>query len=158
MYGDGSKLGLDNVICLYKFPRKIKLSEGKEIALCYGKNGFYIKCQDTGKSASVDGDFSNGELPEANILSQALERISDDVASSDQTNDKPKSTIIKKLDNTTTIWNGPYGPFVSQGRKIASIPKDIKPEDVTLDQIKTIIQDYYQKKQAKWKRKGKSKQ
>src|SRR5690606_21569165 len=39
-----------------------------------------------------------------------------------------------------TVRPGRYGPYVNQGKVNATIPKDVKPEDVTLEQALALIE------------------
>lgn len=155
LYGDGSGLTLQQAICLYKFPRTIQLQEGRRVDLCYGKNGFYLKCGVSGKSTSIDGDFSLDNLPTSNLLAQSLDNLSTETET--EGSSEQKSTIVKKLDKVTTIWQGPYGPFLSQGRKTASIPSNIELDSIDLVKAKEIMQENWKKKQAKWNQKAKGK-
>ena len=38
-----------------------------------------------------------------------------------------------------TVLKGRYGPYVTDGKKNASVPKDRQPEDLTLEECKELI-------------------
>ena len=38
-----------------------------------------------------------------------------------------------------SVKEGRYGPYVSHGKVNATLPKDLKPEDITLDQALELI-------------------
>jgi len=37
------------------------------------------------------------------------------------------------------VLNGRYGPYVTDGKKNASVPKDRQPEDLTLEECRKLI-------------------
>ena len=58
--------------------------------------------------------------------------------------------IIKEWNNIK-ILNGPYGPYIKKGNKNTSIPKDINPENLTLNECENIIKSS-KKKTGKFKK------
>ncbi len=51
------------------------------------------------------------------------------------------------------VLNGRFGPYVTDGKKNAKIPKDVKPEDITKEQAKKMIDEAPAKKGRSFKRK-----
>lgn len=52
--------------------------------------------------------------------------------------DKTSKKIID-FENGITVLNGRYGPYVTNGKKNARIPKDLNPTKITLDQAKELL-------------------
>jgi DNA topoisomerase-1 len=47
---------------------------------------------------------------------------------------------IKAFEGTTiAVMNGRFGPYVTDGKKNAKIPKDTDPKSITLDQAKDML-------------------
>ena len=42
---------------------------------------------------------------------------------------------------TVSVRDGRYGPYVNQGKVNATLPKSLKPEDVTLEQALQLIEE-----------------
>ena len=149
LYESGDNLTLEQIKCLYRFPRTIKYSCGTEVEFCYGKNGFYLKYP--GSSTSLDGDFSNGKAPSEIEMGTFLEMIQENKNNNDdndESNNNSKRGIIKKLGNYN-ICNGPYGPFVAKTKgsgKPVSIPKEIVPENITEEECKALFTKRYNTK------------
>mgnify|MGYP000884853620 CR=1 FL=1 len=53
------------------------------------------------------------------------------------------------------ILNGRFGPYISHQKKNFKIPKDVKPEELSLDDCLKIIADADKKPAAKKTRKNK---
>ena len=107
---------------LLRFPYVLGKYEGKEITI-NKFNGLYIK--HNGNSISCDKEIT---------LEEAIELLKN-----------KKKTKIKSLTDGKKIYNirdGKYGPYVStlvNGNYInKKIPKNIKPEDITLKDIKKL--------------------
>jgi DNA topoisomerase-1 len=125
LYGTGDTLQLDQVYQLFRFPKKLAFQEGAHADIHYGKNGFYLKWE-TG-SLNLEGDYSLGQSPPADVLVEVLRRIENPDQSGGKT-----SKIIKKF-NKLTVWNGKFGPFISKqgGRKTVSLPENTDVETLT---------------------------
>ena len=90
---------------LFEFPKLLGDYKGKEIKLCNGKYGFYLKWND--KNLSAD----SSDL----TLEQAIEII-----------ETPKSTnsnIIKEINKDIIVKKGKYGPYMVYHGKNVKIPK-----------------------------------
>ncbi len=148
LYGDGSGLSLDQVKTLYKFPRKIRCPCGKEIDLCYGKNGFYLKYGSC--STNLVGDYSNGQVPSENDMGCFMDMIDEYQQEQGETGEGPlKRGIIKKI-GVYHICRGPYGLFIANTktkRKPVSVSDDTDLDTLTeVDCLKLIKNSYNSKK------------
>jgi DNA topoisomerase-1 len=111
---------------LLKYPKNLGKIDGKDLCLKEGKFGIYLSYN--GKNYSIkDG------IDPANIT---LEQATDMVKERD---DK----IVKVFNQTTKIMNGPYGPFIVHGKKIAPVPKTVEdPSKLTLNDCKEFVKMY----------------
>ena len=120
---------LEEALELFKLPRIVgQTKDGQDIAANLGRFGPYIKWGSLYQSIKPDDPMSL-------TYERALELIAE----------KEKSEAekyIKRFDGSDiVILNGRYGPFISDGKKNAKIPKDTEPIDITLEQAKTLIKE-----------------
>jgi DNA topoisomerase-1 len=66
---------------------------------------------------------------------------------------KDADKYIKEFASGIKVVNGPYGPYVTDGKKNAKIPEDTKPEDLTEAQCKKLIAEAPAKKRFKRRKK-----
>lgn len=60
-----------------------------------------------------------------------------------------------ETDKPVQVLEGRFGPYISNGtRTFASLPKEIKPEEVTLEQALTWIAEKKTKKRSRTKRRA----
>ena len=126
-YGNGETLSLDQVKCLFKFPRKLKYDDDTEISLCYGKNGFYMKCNHI--SMTLEEDYSNNNIPSETQLNLFKTQIRESV-----------ETSLNKEFGDYTLKSGKFGPYVQYKGKNKSVGyvKDL--ETIDLEFCKSIFQ------------------
>ncbi len=126
----GRKIGdvtLEEALELFKLPRVIgKTKDGHDISANFGRFGPYIKWGSLYASIKPDDPFSITK-------ERALELIAEkELADANK--------YIKQFEGTKiAILNGRYGPYISDGTKNAKIPKESKPEDLTLEQCEELI-------------------
>jgi DNA topoisomerase I len=126
-------LTLDKALQLLSLPRDVgKHPEtGLPIVAGLGRYGPFIL---------HDGKYAN--LPDVEEIftvgiNRAVDLIAQKAAGGFKRGGGASVSAIKTFehaDGTITVRPGRYGPYVNQGKVNATIPKDIKPEDVTLDQ------------------------
>jgi len=111
---------------LLKYPKNLGNLDGKDIYIKEGKFGIYLNYN--GKNYSI-----NDEIDKNNItLEEAIELIK---LKDDKT--------IKVFNKNTKIMNGPYGPFIIHGKKIAPVPKSVKdPSILTLNDCAEFVKIY----------------
>lgn len=105
---------------------------GKEVKAGVGRYGPFVLHDGTFKSLTRDDDVLSVELD------RAVELLK-------QKKSSGRSSEIKELgrhpenNESIRVMDGRYGPYLKHGKKNISLPKDMKPEDVTLDQAVEII-------------------
>ena len=55
--------------------------------------------------------------------------------------EKDANKYIKEFESGIKVVNGPYGPYITDGKKNAKIPKDVEPKDLTEEQCKKLIDE-----------------
>lgn len=121
---------------------------GDEIRVDFGRYGPYLKVGD-----------KNVKLPHPHDpLIVTLDAAVDVI----KNRNKPSSdlkTLGKHPDTgeSITLKDGRYGPYVSDGKFNASLPKDISPDDVDLETAVSLINDRRAKGPAKKRRRRKKK-
>jgi DNA topoisomerase-1 len=129
---DGLKvetITLEQALKLFELPRNLgQDKEGNDILASLGRFGPYIK---------IDKRFVNikGHDPHTIDLKTAIELIKlDDQAKQER--------IIKQFDNSSIqVLKGRYGPYITDttSKKNAKIPKDQKPEELTLELCQKLL-------------------
>ena len=114
---------LDDAIRLFKLPEKIGEFEHEDILINIGPFGPYVKCGKTNVSMKDTDIFSLSE-------SDAIVKIEEkrEIDANREINIFESSGI--------KVLNGMYGPYVTDGKKNARIPKDVDPK--SLDEITCI--------------------
>ncbi len=145
---------LEWAIKLLSLPRMIGAhpETGKEIEAAIGRYGPYLRHDGKyGKLQSTRDVFEVGMNAAVSILAEAANRKGG--------GGRGKAEPIKVLGAHPTsggeikVMPGRYGPYVTDGNVNATIPKDVKPEDVTEAQAIELIDARAAKGPAKKKRK-----
>jgi DNA topoisomerase-1 len=118
---------LEEALEMFKLPRILgNTKDGQEIGVNFGRFGPYAKYGSNYVSIKPDDPFSI-------TLERVLELIDEKVAT-----DAAKH--IKSFDGSPiVILNGRFGPYITDGKKNAKIPKGIEAETIELDQAKELI-------------------
>ena len=114
---------LDDAIRLFKLPEKIGEFEHEDILINIGPFGPYVKCGKTNVSMK---DIDIFTLSESDAIVKIEEKR--EIDANREINIFESSGI--------KVLNGMYGPYVTDGKKNARIPKDIDPK--SLDEITCI--------------------
>jgi len=132
---------MEMAIEAFKLPRVVgKTEDGTEITAAIGRFGPYLKYD--GKFVSIkDDDPRTITEPAARLI------VADHIQ-------KEKEKYITRWEKEgIDVLNGRYGPYITNGKKNAKIPKDTEPKDITLEQAKQLIKDA----PAKGARRGRAK-
>ncbi len=147
-------IDLERALALLALPREVGAhpETGKPIVAGFGRYGPYV--QHDGKYASLS---SPDEVFEVG-LNRAVSLLAEKAASR-----RPRaSSVIKELGEhpelggKVQVLSGRYGPYVKHGKVNATIPKDIAPEQVTLEQAVALIAERSAKGPSKKAAKGAS--
>ena len=129
-----SEVDIEYALKLLSLPREVgNHPETNEIITAdYGRYGPYIKCGK--KNASLRGQ----ETPLDITVEKAIELL----ASKNKTSSEIKTIgDHPKTGESLVVKSGRYGPYVSDGKVNASLKGDIAPENLTLEEAVTLIDD-----------------
>ena len=119
---------LEEALKLFDLPRNIGQDEsGNDILANIGRFGPYVK---------IGSDYVSikGYDPYTIDLQTALELIKEDRA-------RKAARNIKEFEGTSVkVLNGRFGPYITDGKKNAKIPKDTEPLSITLEQAKELLE------------------
>ena len=135
------KITLEEALKLFELPRNLgETPEGEPVSVAIGRYGPYVRFGN--KFASIKNDD-----PYSITLERALDVIK-------EKKELDANKVMKEFDGTSIrVLRGPYGPYITDGKKNARIPKGIEPESLTLEKCRELIE----KAPAKGKRRRFSK-
>jgi DNA topoisomerase-1 len=117
---------LEQALKLFTLPRTLGVGDdGQEILANIGRFGPYVKVGSSFVSIKGHDPFTI-ELKDAKAL------IAEDA-------EKKAERNIAEFEGGIKVLNGRYGPYITDGKKNAKIPKDVEPKDITLEQAKEIL-------------------
>lgn len=113
---------------LFKLPRALgETDEGEKVSANIGRFGPYVRYAN--KFVSIPKEESPYDI----TLERALELVA-------QKKKEDAEKIIKVFEDTDIqILKGRYGPYITDGKKNAKIPKDREPESLTLAECEEAI-------------------
>lgn len=124
-----STITLEEALKLFDFPRKLGEYEEKELSVAIGRFGPYVKHD--GKFVSIKKD----DDPASINLERCIELIE-----AKRQADKEKTISIFD-DGNVQVLNGRYGAFLKIGKQNFKIPKDLKADELTLEDCMKISED-----------------
>lgn len=117
---------LEQALEMFKLPRRVgTTTDGEEIKANIGRFGPYIQVGKLYVSIKPHDPMKITE-EEARELYQAKV-------------EQEANKYIKIFDSGIKVVNGPYGPYITDGKKNAKIPVGQKPEELTEEQCKELI-------------------
>jgi DNA topoisomerase-1 len=119
---------LEQALEMFKLPRTVgQTKDGKDIKANIGRFGPYIQ---------IDKLFVSikPEDPHTITLETALELYEAKLKSEAEKN-------IADFGDGIKVLNGRYGPYITDGKKNAKIPKDTEPKSITHDQAKKLLNE-----------------
>jgi len=117
---------LEQALEMFKLPRVVgQTKDGKDIKANIGRFGPYIQ---------IDKLFVSikPEDPHTITLDKALELYDAKLKSEAEKN-------IADFGDGIKVLNGRYGPYITDGKKNAKVPKDTDPKTVTHEQAKELL-------------------
>ena len=132
---DAGSMDLDKALQLLSLPRLVGLhpADGEPISAGLGRYGPFIL---------HDGKYAN--LPDFDEiftvgLNRAVDLLAAKAAGGGRRGTPAAIQTFEHADGPITVRPGKYGPYVNQGKVNATLPKDLKPEAVTLEQALELI-------------------
>jgi DNA topoisomerase-1 len=130
-------LDLEAALKLLSLPREIGIhpETGKPITAGIGRYGPFV--ENAGKYAnldSVDEVFTVGANRAVVLLAEKK-----------SARPRASASVLKELgehptlEGPVTVRSGRYGPYVNHAKVNATVPRDVKPEDVTLEQAVELL-------------------
>ncbi len=117
---------LEDALEMFKLPRTIGSTDnGEDIVANIGRFGPYVKINQIFLSIKP---LDPHKITKEEALKLYQEKI-----------EKDKAKNIKDYENGIKIINGPYGPYLTDGKKNARIPKDIDPLKISLEEAQEMI-------------------
>jgi len=140
------KVTMEQALKAFELPRVVgKTKDGEEITANVGRYGPYVKFGKTYVSIGKDGDPHTVDEKQARLLIAAKK-------------EKLAKQLINDFGDGLLIKDGRYGPYVTNGKVNAKIPKDQDAKKLTEKQAKQLIADKKSgKKRGKKSRKKSSK-
>jgi DNA topoisomerase-1 len=120
---------LEEGLELFKLPRQLgETPEGEEVSTNIGRYGPYVRYGKKFVSLGKDDD------PYTVTLERALELVA-------EKKQADANRLIKEFEaEGIRILNGRYGPYITDGKKNARIPKDREPSSLTLAECQEAIE------------------
>ncbi len=124
------KITLEEALELFKLPRNLgETAEGEPVQANIGRFGPYVRYGQRNFVSLKEHD------PHEVTLEQALELVAEH-------KQRMKERIIQEFsDEGIQVLKGRYGPFVTDGKRNASVPKDQEPEKLTLEQCRKMLDE-----------------
>jgi DNA topoisomerase-1 len=125
---------------LFKLPRALGLTAaGEDIVANIGRFGPYVKYGSKYVSLKEDDPYKV-------TLERALE-----VIRLKQEADANRIIADFGVDNIQVL-NGRYGPYITDGKKNAKVPKDREPKSVTLEECRALLAQAPERGKGRWGR------
>ncbi|GHV34711.1 DNA topoisomerase 1 [Bacteroidia bacterium] len=132
---------LEEVLDLFKLPRKVGEFEGEDMTAAIGRFGPYIK---HGKAFY--------SIPK--MLDPMTIRSEEAIQLINEKRSAEANKIIHSFENDSIqVINGRYGPYISYNKANYKIPKSVNAAKLTLENVKKIISDEGNKTHSSKKRK-----
>jgi len=134
---DAASLDLDRALSLLSLPREVGIhpETGQPITAGIGRYGPFVQHERT---------FANLENVEE-VFTVGLNRAVTLIAEKQSKGGRKTAATLKELgDHPTeggavTVKDGRYGPYVNHGKVNATLPKDVKPDAITMEQALALI-------------------
>ncbi len=131
---------LDQALEMFKLPRVVgKTDDGQDMIANIGRFGPYIKVDKLFVSIKPLDPFKITAVEAMRLYKEKLK--------------KEKEKHIAQFDSGIQILNGPYGPYVTDGKKNARIPKEKDPKKITEKQAQKLLAEAPDKKKGRFRRK-----
>ena len=120
-------LTLEQAMELFKLPRTLGLTaDGETITTNVGRFGPYVKYGSKYVSLKEDDPYTISHERALEVIRQKIEADANRI-------------ITDFTTDGIQVLNGRYGPYVTDGKKNAKIPKDRQPKSLTLEECRALI-------------------
>jgi len=120
-------VNLEDALEMFKLPRKVgKTEDGEEITANIGRFGPYVQINKIFVSIKPLDPHTITEEEARELYKEKLV--------------KEKAKNIKEFPGGLKILNGPYGPYITDGKKNARISKDVDPKSLSEETAKEILE------------------
>jgi DNA topoisomerase-1 len=140
----GAKLDtvtLEQALEMFTLPRTVGTTEaGEEIKANIGRFGPYIQIGKT--YASIKPPLDPHTISERKARELYAAKL-----------EQEAKKLIQEFPSGIRILNGPYGPYVTDGKKNARLPKETKPEKLTEAECRTLLENAPAKRRA-WRKRS----
>lgn len=124
---------LKDALPMFKLPRTVgKTTDGQEIIADIGRFGPYIKVDKLFVSIKPQDPMKISEAEARKLYTAKLK--------------KEKEKHILTFNDGLQVLKGPYGPYITNGKKNARVPKDQDPKKLTEKQAQKILSEAPDKK------------
>jgi DNA topoisomerase-1 len=121
-------IDLETALELFKLPRKLgEMPDGLAVSASIGRFGPYVRYGDKYVSIRGDDDPYTIELPRALELIEE-KKIAD-----------ANRIILDFEEEGIQVLNGRYGPYITNKKKNARVPKDREPKSLTLEECQDLL-------------------
>jgi DNA topoisomerase I len=133
---------LEQALTMFELPRLVGTTkDGEEIKANIGRFGPYIQVGKTFVSIKPETPFDITEAKARELYQAKLE--------------KDANKYIQEFASGIKVVNGPYGPYITDGKKNAKIPKDVEPAKLSEDECKKLLAEAPVRKKRFTRRKTK---
>ena len=122
-------LTLEEALELFKLPREVGDYEGEEMVAAIGRFGPYVRHKGKFVSLTREDDPLTIGADRAIELIEAKRKL-----------DAEKYIKVFDENPDIQVLKGRYGPYIKAGKKNVKIPKDRKPEELTLEECVTLAE------------------
>ncbi len=138
---DPDTLTLEDALKLLELPRGLGIGEdGETIETNYGRYGPYIRY-----GAKKFVSLPEGEDPMTVTRERADELIAEH-------REKEANRIIQDFDTGIQVLNGRYGPYITDGKTNANVPKDTDPKSLSLEECERLLAEAPKRRRGARKR------
>ncbi|HTH72670.1 MAG TPA: type I DNA topoisomerase [Candidatus Pristimantibacillus sp.] len=123
---DMDTVTLEQALKMFELPRSVGTTDdGKEIKANIGRFGPYIQVDKLFVSIKPKSPFDITEAEARELYKAKLE--------------KEANKYIQVFKSGVQVVNGPYGPYITDGKKNAKIPEGKDPKTITEDECKKLL-------------------
>jgi DNA topoisomerase-1 len=138
---EGTKMDsvtLEDALPMFKLPRLVgKTAEGEEIMANIGRFGPYVQVGKLFVSIKGTDPMEISEEKARELIKEKQE--------------KERKRVIAEY-GKIKVLNGPYGPYVTDGKTNAKIPKEVKPNSITEAKAKKLLADAPKRPKRRFRR------